>query len=128
MSSTLEQEVVLPADPRRVYQTLTESRPFGDATGDAAEIGAGVGAAFSCFGGRITGRHIEMLPGERLVQAWRSKSWAPGIYSIVRFELKPEGARTRLSFTHSGFPEGEFQHLSEGWKMMYWDRLQTYLA
>lgn len=128
MSTHIRHEVMLPASPQRVYEVLTDSRQFGDATGDRAEIGQGAGAAFSCFGGRITGRHIELIPSERVVQAWRSRSWDPGAYSIVRFELKPEGSGTRVSFSHAGFPDGEFDHLSLGWRKMYWDKLQDYFA
>jgi uncharacterized protein YndB with AHSA1/START domain len=128
MSSVIRQELTLPANPQRVYRALTDARQFSEATGDAAEIGAGNGDAFSCFGGRITGRHLEMIPNERLVQAWRSRSWDPGFYSIVRFELEPAGDGTRVSFSQRGFPEGEFDHLSLGWQKMYWDKLGAYLA
>jgi len=38
-------------------------------------ISTELGGSFTLFGGYITGRHIEMLPNERLVQAWRAGSW-----------------------------------------------------
>ena len=128
MSGTIHQEVVFPATPQRVYEALTDSEQFGDLTGAAAEIGREAGAAFSCFGGMITGRHVELMPNQLIVQAWRAGNWAAGVYSIVRFELKAEGAETRLIFDHSGFPAEHSAHLESGWQKMYWDNLQKYLA
>jgi hypothetical protein len=46
-----------------------------------------VGGAFTLFGGHITGRHIELVPDQRIVQAWRVVDWIPVVYSIVKFEL-----------------------------------------
>jgi activator of HSP90 ATPase len=34
------------------------------------QISREVGGAFSLFGGIIVGRHIELVPNERIVQAW----------------------------------------------------------
>src|SRR5690242_1454231 len=80
MSDAIHQEINLPASPLRVYETLTASAQFAAATGAPAEIGEGAGAAFSCFGGMIVGRHIELAPGQRIVQAWRVANWDAGVY------------------------------------------------
>ncbi len=124
--STIHQEVVFKAAPQRVYDALTDSRQFSQLTAAQAEIGAEEGAAFSCFDGMITGRHIEMVSGQHLVQAWRAGNWEPGIYSIVRFELRAEGAGTRLVFDQAGFPAGTREHLEDGWQKMYWDQMSAY--
>jgi activator of HSP90 ATPase len=76
----------------------------------------------------ITGRHIELVPNERLVQAWRDKAWAPGVYSIAKFQLNDEGSNTRLVFDHTGFPQGEADDLAAGWKSHYWEPLRKYLT
>ena len=78
------------------------------------------------FGGMIAGRNVELVPGQRIVQAWRPTHWAPGIYSIVRFELKQQGKETLIVLDHTGFPEGEFDQLSSGWKLHYWERLTKF--
>ncbi len=128
MSSTIHQEVAFAANPQRIYQALTDSRQFAEFTGAPAEIGNGAGAAFSCFGGMISGRHIELLPDRRIVQAWRVASWEEGIYSIARFDLTTQaGAGTLLVFDHTGFPLQHFSHLASGWEEMYWAKLRNYL-
>jgi len=82
----------------------------------------------ACFGGMIHGRHVELVPGERLVQAWRVKLWPEGEYSMVRFELRPEGEGTRATLDHWGFPEGQAAHLGAGWDKNYWQPLRNYLG
>jgi hypothetical protein len=58
--------------PPRVYQALVDSKRFGEITGAPASGDSTEGAAFSVFGGHITGRHVESVPGQRVVQAWRA--------------------------------------------------------
>jgi activator of HSP90 ATPase len=76
----------------------------------------------------ILGRNVECAPNERLVQAWRVKTWDPGVYSIVRFELRPEGKSTRLLLDHTGFPTGQGEHLAQGWHANYWEPLRKALT
>src|SRR5262249_4339160 len=97
-------------------------------TAPPAEISKDVGGSFSCFAGHILGRHIELVPGERNVQAWRAATWEAGVYSIARFELKEQGSETRIEFDHTGFPKGQGASLASGWKTNYWEPLQKYFA
>ena len=125
----IHQEVSIAADPARVYQELTDADRFSARTGGApTEIDPRPGGAFSCFGGMIEGRMLECAPGERVVQAWRVKTWEPGVYSIARFELVPEGGMTRIVFDHTGFPEDQGEHLAEGWQKNYWAPLKNAVA
>jgi activator of HSP90 ATPase len=87
-----------------------------------------VGGAFSLFGGHILGRQIELVPNQRIVQAWRTADWKPGVYSIAKFELAEEGSETRIVFDHTGFPAGQAAHLAEGWVGNYWAPLTKYLG
>lgn len=124
----IHQEVKFEASPDRVYQALTDSAEFAALTGGAAEISREAGGAFSCFGGMITGRQIELVPNQRVVQAWRVGNWDEGFYSITRFELHPEGKGTKLIFDHTGYPEAEETHLASGWNAQYWERLKKHLS
>jgi activator of HSP90 ATPase len=92
------------------------------------EISQHVGGAFALFGGYITGRQIELVPDELIVQAWRVGSWDRGVYSIARFELIAQGASTKIIFDHTGFPKGQAERLASGWQEHYWDPLVKYLS
>lgn len=122
MHDQIHQTIQLPASPEAVYEQLTDAAKFSAMSGGApAEVDPEAGGAFALFGGMIEGRNVECLPGRRLVQAWRAKSWDAGVYSLVRFELEagPDGG-TRLVMDHAAFPEGQAEHLDAGWHANYW--------
>ena len=124
----LHQEVDLKAAPQRIYEVLLDSKQFAACTGMPAEISREAGGAFSTFGGLIGGRNVELAPHQRIVQAWRPASWDPGVYSLVKFELKERAGQTRIVLDHTGFPEGNFRHLDSGWYERYWEPLKKFLA
>ncbi len=126
--TSLHQEVALMAPPPRIYEILLDSRQFAVFTGLSAEIEPKPGGAFVMFGGLIEGRNIELVLSERIVQAWRPTAWAPGTYSLVRFQLKPDRSNCTVTLDHSSFPEGLYDHLSSGWAERYWEPLKKYLA
>ena len=125
-SITIHQEIEFNASPQKLYEALLDSKQFSEFSGRPAEINREVGGAFSLFKGHIIGRNLELIPNERIVQAWRVVTWPEGAYSIVRFDLKPQGSRTRLVFDHIGFPEGLHDHLAAGWEENYWSLLKKY--
>jgi activator of HSP90 ATPase len=126
--TSVHQEVSFQASPHRIYGILLDSKQFAAFTGLSAAIDPKAGGAFSMFGGLIVGRNVELIPHQRIVQAWRPTHWDPGLYSLVRFELKSQGSGTVIVLDHTGFPEGEFDSLNTGWKLRYWDPLTKYLA
>lgn len=125
---SIHRETTLPAAPERVYELLTDAVKFAAATGKPAEIGAGEGAAFSLFGDHVRGRLIELVPGQRVVQAWRFTVWAPGVYSIVQFGLSAAGAGTKLAVEHDAYPAEFHDHLSTNWPNFYFDPISKYFA
>jgi len=132
---TIHQEVNFSVGPQRLYETLLSSKQFSDCTkksfgnftARSANIDSIVGGAFSLFDGHIIGRILELVPNQRIVEAWRVVDWPGGIYSIAKFEFRPQGSGTKLIFDHVGFPEGLKEHLSMGWTQHYWEALTKYL-
>jgi uncharacterized protein YndB with AHSA1/START domain len=128
MADTIHQEVVFPVSPERVYEALIDSRKHAEFTGAPATISREAGGEISTHGGVIQGRNIELVPNRRIVQAWRVKDWEEGLYSVVRYEFKPEGSNTRLVLDHTAFPDAEKSHLESGWHAQYWEPLGKYLS
>lgn len=125
----IHQEVTIPGTPAAVYDILTSSTKFAEMTGGrAAEIGKDAGAAFKMFGGDITGRNIEMVPGERVVQAWRSGAWPEGVFSLVSFRLMADGKGTKVVFDQVGHPAAAQDMLESGWQQMYWGPMTAMLG
>jgi uncharacterized protein YndB with AHSA1/START domain len=140
-AESIHQEVVFKASRKRVYEALTDAQQFervvqlSDAKktrmppgAPPTQISPEVGGAFSTFGGLIVGRHIELVPNARIVQAWRPAYWEPGVYSIVKFELADSGSGAKLILDHRGFPDGDGNSLLDGWNKNYWEPLAKYLA
>ena len=126
--TSLHQDVDFKASPQRIYDVLLDSKQFAACTGLPAEIDPKTGGAFSMFGGMIVGRTIELIPNQRIVQAWRPTHWDPSVYSLVKFELKPRASEVTVILDHTGFPEGEYDSLSSGWESHYWTPLKKFLA
>jgi activator of HSP90 ATPase len=140
-AAAIHQEVTFTAPCERVYHALTDARLFETLTrlSDAASllsapnaiattISNRAGGTFTLFGGYITGRNLELLSNQRLVQAWRAGSWAAGEYSVVRFELQPRADTCRLLFDQRGFPADQGTSLAYGWRVHYWDPLAKLLS
>ncbi len=139
-SDAIHQEPVFTASRKRVYDALTEANQFDKVIqlsgvmqamhlpDKPAEISREAGGMFKLFGGYITGRQVEFVPNERIVQAWRTGGWNPGVYSIAKFELVEQGSETKIIFDHTGFPQGEAEVLASGWKAHYWEPLGKLLA
>jgi activator of HSP90 ATPase len=126
--TSLHEEIDLKSDPQHIYGVLLDAKQFKAFTGAPAEIDPKPGGAFSMFGGQIVGRNVELVPNQRIVQAWRPTHWDPGVYSIVEFELKPSASGTLVVLDHKGFPEGDFDHLEWGWHAHYWEPLKKYFG
>jgi activator of HSP90 ATPase len=141
-AESIHQEPIFKAGRKRVYDALTIASQFDQvikltgvmqspamaAMQKPTEISRHVGGPFALFGGYIVGRHIELVPNELVVQAWRVGSWSPGVYSIVRFELTDESGGTKILFDHGAFPNGRAADLASGWKEHYWDPLEKFLS
>jgi activator of HSP90 ATPase len=125
----IHQEVTINARPEAVYDLLLDSTRFTEMTGGrAAVISREEGGRSTMFGGDIAAHNVELVPGKRVVQAWRPVRWPEGHYSLVRFELTPEGKGTKLVFDQIGYPEEDFDMLNGGWPKMYWEPMSATLA
>ena len=119
--------------------------------GTVVELGGGTGSNIDRFGRRMqrlrrytlvdlcpalleqarsrarVHRNVELVEGERVVQAWRVAGWDPGVYSLTRFELDVSEHGTRLGFDHTGFPPESHDDLDSGWHSMYWEPMRAHL-
>lgn len=142
-NAAIHQEIVFSAKPARIYDVLTITAQFDKVVRSSAamtsmmnsqlgsaptQIDARPGGALVLFGGYVTGRNIELVPGARIVQAWRAASWPAGDFSIAKFVLADVVSGTRLVFDHTGFPSEAAEHLAQGWHENYWQPLEKVLA
>jgi len=139
-AGAIHQEPEFPAAPTRVYAALLDPRQFDRIVefsgvmqamhlkSAGSRISPRAGGSFALFGGYITGRQLELLPNQRIVQAWRAADWPAGVYSVARFELHAHDAGCRMVFDQRGFPDEEAKSLAEGWQSHYWEPIRQLLA
>lgn len=139
-AEAIHQEPVFKASRKRVYEALMDAKQFDKVIelsgvmqsmhlgNKPAQISREAGGEFALFGGYITGRNVELVPEQRIVQAWRAGSWPAGVYSIAKFEFAEQGSGTKILFDHTGFPQGDAEELAAGWKAHYWEPLDKLLT
>ncbi len=129
MCKTIQQKVRIPASPAAVYELLTDSKMNRALTGLKASIDARVGGKFSTHGGRVCGVHVELVPGKRVVQAWRDRHFSDGIFSMATFNLsRTSSGGTEIALTHRGVPKEEIPRIEKEWREGYWARMREFFA
>jgi len=128
MKTIHQTAVIKNAKPDQVYQALVDSVKHSEFTGAKAEIGKEVGDKFVIYGGHLNGENKELVPNKKIVQMWRADDFPEGHFSEVTFELKEVEDGTEIDFTQTMVPEKSYDHLSDGWKKMYWEKLNKYFS
>lgn len=119
---------VMPATPADVYDAWLSSDRHGAMTGDPATIDPRVGGAFEASDGYISGTTLELEPGRRIVQSWRTTEFAaadPDSRIDVRFEPDPEG--TKVTLHHTAIPDGQSGY-EQGWRDFYFAPMREYFG
>jgi uncharacterized protein YndB with AHSA1/START domain len=126
---SLELSVILPGPPERIYEAWLDSRHHAAFTGGGAEIEPGVGGAHSAWDGYITGQNLELEPGRRIVQSWRTTEFPEdAAFSRLEILLEPAEGGTRLTLKHTEIPEGQGEQYEEGWRDYYFEPMLEYFT
>ncbi len=127
MPKTIRQIVTIKATPRAVYEALMDSRRHARFSGAPARISRKSGGRFTAYGSYISGVNLELVPGKRIVQLWRSQGWPKYHYSTVVYALTKVKGGTRLTFTQEGVPDNDYKDKSSGWVSHYWQPMKAML-
>jgi hypothetical protein len=104
-AEAIHQGPIFKAAPKRVYEALTDAQQFQkmelfsvamkslDVKSKPAKISTEAGGAFSLFGGYVTGRQIELVPNQRIVQVLASGGLA--VRRVLDCEVRTHRARGR---------------------------------
>jgi len=120
---------VIRATPTQIYDAWLDGERHGKMTGGDATGEPVVGSRFTAWGGYISGTNIELAPGRRIVQRWRSTEFPPDAPdSLLEVVLEPDPGGTRLSLSHSEIPEGQGPSYRTGWDDHYFKPMKTYFG
>ena len=128
MCKTIKQRVKFKAAPDAVYDLLADSEKHTAVTGKTATISGKVGGTFSTSGSDVTGINVDLVPGRRIVQAWRHRRFPEGVFSMAAVTLTPTpDGGTDLVLTHRGVPKDLIPETEQTWREQYWSRMKVYL-
>jgi uncharacterized protein YndB with AHSA1/START domain len=120
---------IIPASPLDVYEAWLDSEAHSQMTGAEARMSNKVGADFAAWDDYIRGRNLELVPGERIVQAWRtSKFTGENEDSIVTITLEEADDGTLLTLVHSNVPDEQRNYEEGGWESNYFAPMRAYFA
>jgi len=120
---------VIPASAREVYDAWLDSLAHSEMTGGRANMSAEIGAEFSAWDGYITGRNLQLVPGERIVQSWRTTKFPEDHEdSTITVTLEEGDAGTLLTLSHSNVPEGHLGYEQGGWQKSYFEPMIAYFS
>lgn len=112
---------VLNAEPKDVYNALTNKTMLEIWTGETAEMAPIPGTGFSLWDGSITGINIEFEENKKIVQQWFFDE--ENSTSIVTMKLHPHKKGTSLELLHTNIPEEAYENISDGWDEDYFGAL-----
>jgi uncharacterized protein YndB with AHSA1/START domain len=124
---TIEQTVFIPAPPREVYAALLDPEKHAEFTGVEATGDPVVGGEFTAHGGYISGRILELVEGEKIVESWSTTEWPEGAPpSRLELTFRAKDGGTELTMVHSKVPAHQAESYRGGWITYYWEPLQRY--
>lgn len=120
---------IIPASPQEIYDAWLDSLTHSEMTGSAAILSDEIGAEVSAWDGYITGRNLDLVPGERIVQSWRTTEFADEHEdSIITLTLEDVDSGTLVTLVHSNVPEEQTSYEQGGWQEYYFEPMKAYFA
>jgi uncharacterized protein YndB with AHSA1/START domain len=119
----------IPATPEEIYQAWLDSLAHSEMTGGEATMSDQIGAEVSAWDGYISGRNVELIPSERIVQSWRTSEFDDEDEdSVITVVLEPVGGETLLTLEHSNVPDEYRSYEEGGWESNYFEPMIAYFA
>ena len=126
----IDKELVIKAPVAKVWAALTDPEAIGAWMGDdSVKIALRVGGKYALFGGVTTGKITAVEKPSVLEYTWRQAEWEKSDPdTLVRWELKPEGKKTRLHLVHGQFADrrNRDDH-EEGWDVYFLEPMKAWL-
>lgn len=126
---TYKLTTTLPASAREIYDAWLDSLAHSKMTGGEATMSGETGAEVSAWDGYITGRNVELVPGERIVQSWRTTQFTDEHGdSLITVTLEELENGTLLTLLHSNVPDAQTSYERGGWQTHYFEPMAAYFA
>ena len=128
-TKTITQTAIFEASPIEVYNLIMDEKKHAAFTGFDVKMSKKVNGKFDIYNGYILGYNIELVEGEKIIQAWHfaEDGWPDDHYSICTFKFKKLDNKTKLTLQQTDVPAHKVEELSEGWRLYYWKPMKALL-
>lgn len=128
-TTTITQEVIIPAKPVQVYDALINPLKHATFTGAKATGNPVEGGDFTAWDGYIMGRYVKLQRARQILTEWRTTEWPPGYPSShLQLSLKDSDAGTLVTMVHSEVPVIQAEAYRQRWTAFYWTPLKEYFT
>jgi uncharacterized protein YndB with AHSA1/START domain len=120
---------LLPAPPEQVYDTWLSSLGHTSMTASPATSEPHIGGRHTAWDGYISGEHVELEPGRRILQTWRTTEFPEGAPdSLLEIVFTRDTYGTRLTLIQNGIPDGHGEKYYDGWQEHYFAPMRAHFA
>ena len=128
MAVQFEIKTVLATTPENVYTAWLNSESHSLMTEAEAEIYPEVGKEFTTWDDYISGKNIELIPGQKIIQKWRTVEFKDSDQdSHLEINLKEVPDGCEITILHTDIPDGQPDY-EQGWKDAYFRPMKKYFA
>lgn len=128
MGKKFQVSATIPATPEQIYTAWLDGKQHGKMTGSKARGSGKVGGSFEAWDGYISGTNLELKPGKRIVQAWRTVEFADDEPdSRLEVSLEEVKGGTKIVIMHSNLPAHGNQY-KKGWIDNYFVPMEEYFT
>jgi len=121
--ATIIQKVLFKNTTREsLYELYMNAKKHSLIIDGPVEISEKIGSSFNAFGGYITGKNLQLVKNQLIVQSWRGSDWdKKDSDSAFLLSLEQKGKDVVLNMIHANVPDDKVKNLDKGWHDHYWN-------
>jgi activator of HSP90 ATPase len=127
--ATIIQKVLFKNTTREIlYELYMNAKMHSMITNSPVEISEKIGSGFNAFDGYITGKNLQLVKNQLIVQSWRGSDWdITDSDSAFLLSLEQKGNDVILNMVHANVPDDKEKDLDKGWHDFYWSPWKHHL-
>ncbi len=118
-------KVKMKAEMVDVWMAFTSASSMELWTGYYADFKPEPGSEFSLWEGDITGKVLEVVPNEKLVEQWYFEG--ENVESIATLKFFQEKNKVTVELSHINIPDDAYENIMDGWVEYYLGGIKTFV-
>ena len=126
---SLKLSITLPVKADKLYKAWLNSKEHSLFTGGEAKVSAKLNGKFTAWDGYISGKNLELKPGKKIVQTWRTSEFAEDAPdSKIEIKLEEKAGKTTLHLSQTNLQKGDAKKYTQGWKDFYFTPMKNHFT